>query len=183
MLAEVIAVTVPCAFTEVVVCPEEPDDAETMAIEVEFDVAFDVSLDVLFPPVEVAVITVLYDDPFDPFPFEVEPLGAPDPPGAGVPRMSAETLCLMRRSTSPKQSIVTRSPRAKCPDEIRPILGTRHVSPPTLTCERPSLLMSPVVARCVAGCVRPGPAIAEVAISMPIPTAVKSVMSGRTSVQ
>jgi len=170
MLVDVIAVTAPSALTEVVISPPEPDDAEAMAI------------DVALPLVEVAVTTEFDEVPFAPFAPEVEVAGVPEPPGVDVPTMSVGTSCLISRRTSPRQSIVTLSPREKWPDKITLVIGTTHVSRPTLRREEPSLVISPVVARGVACGPCPAAATAELAIRMPTAATAMSVMNERMRV-
>jgi hypothetical protein len=153
MLVGVVAVTGPSALVEVVICPGVPEDA--LATEVA----------VALPLVAVSVMTTLDDVPsveLAPFveltfvselPLVPEVPPAPDvvdvfdPVDGDVPPMVVRARCLIRRSTLPRQSIVTLSPRAKCPDRIMLFVGTRQVSSPTLTCESPSFVMSPVVVR------------------------------------
>jgi hypothetical protein len=148
MLVAVVAVTGPSALVELVVCPGEP------AVAVAIEVAVALPLD------EVCVMITVDDVPFveEPvlvtelpfvreFPPAPEVVDVFDPVDGDVAPMFARTRCLMMRSTLPRQSIVTRSPRAKCPDRIMLLVGTRHVIPPTLTREIPSLVIAPVVVR------------------------------------
>jgi hypothetical protein len=148
MLVAVVEVTGPSALVELVVCPDVP------AVAVATDVAVALPLD------EVSVMMTVEEVPFVPelvlvselpfvpgLPPDPEVVVVLDPADGDVPPMFVRTRCLMMRSTLPRQSIVTRSPRVKWPVRIMFSVGTRHVSPPTLTRESPSLVMAPVVVR------------------------------------